>query len=75
MNRTPIVAQTTTPDVAMNTTVAPSWSGIEKDISETDGEYFVYVAGEFVGARRFYHQAEQLADEAAWSLLKSGALR
>lgn len=42
---------------------------MDKQIKRVDGEYDVYVAGEYVGSRRTYAEAERLADETAYRLM------
>jgi hypothetical protein len=45
------------------------WTATTKDIRRTDGEFYVYVGGEFVGCRRTYFEAEELANETAYAIL------
>lgn len=42
---------------------------MDKRIERVDGEYDVYIAGEYVGSRRTYAEAEALANETAYRLL------
>lgn len=51
------------------------FAAIEKDIRRNGREWDVYVGGEFVGTRQFKFEAEALADEVAYTLLRDEVLR
>jgi hypothetical protein len=42
---------------------------MSKEIKRVDGEYDVYVGGQYVGSCRTYAEAERLADETAYRML------